>query len=217
MIKSLHNSTDSELIEIAKQVVSAIGADPAAYGASAAEITELSSLIAQFQTDTIDQKAKVAAAKAATTKRKGSRLPLLAAIRTRRSVARAAGATESAMALTGIPVASDKMPASATVPAGAVDTSERLRHRIHWTDAAALHNKRKPRGAMGVEIWLKLGDTSPGSEKDCSFLTIDSRASYVAEYNSSDAGKTAHYMFRWRMRDGSVSAWGETVSATVTG
>jgi len=27
----------------------------------------------------------------------------------------------------------------------------------------------------------------------------------------------AHYLLRWRMRDGSVGAWGDTVSATITG
>lgn len=32
----------------------------------------------------------------------------------------------------------------------------------------------------------------------------------------ADGGKMAHYMLRWRMRDGSTGAWGETVSATIT-
>ena len=40
---------------------------------------------------------------------------------------------------------------------------------------------------------------------------------YVAEYDGADAGKMAHYMLRWRMRDGSTTAWAETVSATITG
>jgi len=34
---------------------------------------------------------------------------------------------------------------------------------------------------------------------------------------ATDAGKMAHYVLRWRMRDGSVGAWGDTVSATITG
>jgi hypothetical protein len=39
----------------------------------------------------------------------------------------------------------------------------------------------------------------------------------LTEYDGSDDGKMAHYMLRWRMRDGTTAAWGETVSATITG
>lgn len=58
---------------------------------------------------------------------------------------------------------------------------------------------------------------SAGNEKDCVFLSLDTLTPYTAEYEPVDAGKTAHYMLRWSMRDGSVTAWGETVSATITG
>jgi hypothetical protein len=70
---------------------------------------------------------------------------------------------------------------------------------------------------LGCEIWVKLGDTPPGDEKDCRFLTISSSPKYTAHFDRSDVGQTAHYMLRWRMRDGSTSGWSETVSATVTG
>jgi len=70
---------------------------------------------------------------------------------------------------------------------------------------------------MGCEIWVKLDGPPPTDEKDCSFLTLDSAPPYLAEYDGAQAGKMAHYMMRWRMRDDSVGACGETVSATVTG
>jgi hypothetical protein len=37
-----------------------------------------------------------------------------------------------------------------------------------------------------------------------------------AEYLPEHAGKTAHYLLRWHFRDGSKSAFRETVSATIT-
>ena len=116
----------------------------------------------------------------------------------------------------GIPSGGQTAP-NATIPAAAVDTSERLRHTLNWTDAATLDNKKKPRGAMGAEIWVKIDGPPPGNESDCTFLTLDSATPYMKEYSPAEAGKMAHYMIRWRMRDGSVSAWGETVSATITG
>jgi len=51
----------------------------------------------------------------------------------------------------------------------------------------------------------------------CQFPTLDAFTPYLAEYDGTAAGKMAHYVLRWRMRDGSVGAWSATVSATVTG
>jgi len=48
-------------------------------------------------------------------------------------------------------------------------------------------------------------------------IAVDSATPYVASYDPTDAGKIAHYMFRWRMSDGTLGTWGETVSATITG
>jgi hypothetical protein len=64
---------------------------------------------------------------------------------------------------------------------------------------------------------VKIDGPPPGDEKDCQFLALDRNTPYLMEYDASQAGKTAHYMLRWQLRDGSRSAWGETVSATITG
>lgn len=86
-----------------------------------------------------------------------------------------------------------------------------------WIEAATPDNKRRPRGAMGAEIFVKLDGPPPADEKQCTFLTVDSAMPYLAQYEGADAGKMAHYMLRWRMRDGSVKAWSETISATIIG
>lgn len=217
MAKSLQDLSDSELIEVANQLIAALTADPAAYNVTPAQITALTTLKDTFNTDVTAQVAALAASKAATASKEASRSPLIAEMRTRRDVAKAAGATEAKMAETGLPFGGDKVPPTATVPAGAVDTSERLRHTIHWTEATTPDNKRRPRGAMGAEIYVKLDGPPPTDEKQCTFLTVDSATPYVAQYDGADAGKMAHYLMRWRMRDGSVGAWAETVSATITG
>ncbi|MBL8123535.1 MAG: hypothetical protein JNJ39_05470 [Blastocatellia bacterium] len=46
---------------------------------------------------------------------------------------------------------------------------------------------------------------------------MDASTPFIAEYGPESAGKTAHYMLRWRTRNGSVSARSETMSATITG
>jgi hypothetical protein len=157
-----------------------------------------------------------AAAKAATADKAAARAALEKAVRDIRNLCKASGVEEAKMTALGIPSSSVASPATATIPVAVADTSQRMRHTIRWSDGAANGNKKKPRGTMGAEIWIKIDGPAPGSEKDCTFLTLDSATPYLAEFDAADAGKTAHYMIRWRMQDGSIGAWGETVSATIT-
>ncbi|NOT01326.1 MAG: hypothetical protein HOP29_11940 [Phycisphaerales bacterium] len=52
-------------------------------------------------------------------------------------------------------------------------------------------------GVMGAEIWVKIGDPAPTDPNQCTFLALDSRTPYTAEYAGADGNKTAHYMLRW--------------------
>jgi hypothetical protein len=198
-------------------MLNTVTADPAAYGLTSAFVAELSSRLSSFRSDVAGHVAAQAMARSATAAKNASRRDLELALRSGRNVSKAAGATEAQMTSLGLPVSDGKVPANATVPSGSVDTSSRMRHIISWHDAESPGNRRRPRGVMGCEVWVKLGDTPPGGEKDCRFLTISSSPRYTAQLEPADVGETAHYMLRWRMRDGSTSGWSETVSATVTG
>lgn len=217
MAKSLQDLSDGELIDVANQTIAAMTADPAAYSTTAFEISALDSLKDSFDTDVNAQLAAIAAKNAATATKEGSRTPLINALRTRRDVAKAGGASEAQMAATSIPIGGAVVPANATIPAGSVDTSKRLQHTLNWTEATTPDNKKKPRGAMGAEIFVKIDGPPPTDVKECTYLATDSATPYVVEYEGADAGKMAHYMLRWRMRDGSTGAWSETLSATITG
>lgn len=98
-----------------------------------------------------------------------------------------------------------------------VDTSQRLRHNIHFLDAAAGGNKRRPRGTVGCEIWNKIDGPPPGSEKDCGFVTLDANTPHVIEYSAEHAGETVHDLLRWQFKNGDKPAFGENVSSTITG
>ena len=217
MPASIQNASDGELIQFAQQMLTAVSADPAAFGLTAAFVTELSAKINNFKSDVAEQRAAQAHARSKTTVKNVSRDDLEEHVRSGRNVTRAAGTSASMIASLGLPVASSKVPSAATVPFGQVDTSSRMRHVISWADAATINNKRRPRGVLGCEIWVKVGNPPPGDEKACRFLTIGTGAQYSADFEPDDVGKMAHYMLRWRMRDGSTSAWSETISATITG
>jgi len=106
-----------------------------------------------------------------------------------------------------------------TRPIGAVDTSQRLRHEIRFTDEATPTSRAKPAGVMGCEIWVKVaagGEAPPASADELSFISMDTASPYVVEYDGKDGGKTAHYMLRWVKTSGEKGPWSETISATIT-
>jgi hypothetical protein len=106
-----------------------------------------------------------------------------------------------------------------TRPIGVVDTSQRLRHEIRFTDEATPTSRAKPAGIMGCEIWVKVaavGEAPPVGADDLSFVSMDTASPYVVEYDGADGGKTAHYMLRWVKSSGEKGPWSETVSATIT-
>lgn len=217
MSDSISSVSDSELLAIMDQMRTAWSTNPADYPAITAAMKSDFDTLRDFFNDKINtQNNTQNAARAATLDRNNVRVTVEANIRNNKAVNKAGGVSDDKMAALGIPSSSTPAPANATVPVQTIDTSQRMKHTISWTDKDSIGNKRRPRGAMGAEIWVKIGDPQPGSEKDCVFLAVDSATPYVASYDPEDAGKLAYYMIRWRMRDGSVGNWGETVSATIT-
>ena len=106
-----------------------------------------------------------------------------------------------------------------TRPIGTVDTSQRLRHEIRFSDEATPTSRAKPAGVMGCEIWVKVaatGEAPPADPDELNFVAMDTATPYIVEYDGADGGKTAHYMLRWVKSGGEKGPWSETISATIT-
>ncbi len=117
----------------------------------------------------------------------------------------------------------DRIPTAAggidTRPIGMVDTSQRLRHEIRFSDEATPTSRAKPQGVMGCEIWVKVtatGEAPPADPDELSFVAMDTASPYIVEYDGANGGKTAHYMLRWVKTGGEKGPWSETISATIT-
>ncbi len=215
---SIANLSDAELIDVAAQTFSAIDGNLGDYvGVTQQQVDDLKIEKDTFAVEVTAHVAKQAEAKAQTQTKNARRAVVEQILRTLRNIAIANGASPAAIAALGIPTGAGDIPTNATRPIGAIDTSQRLQHLIRFADEAAPDKKRRPRSTMGCEIWQKLDGAPPIDETECRFLAIDGQTPYLMVYAGADAGKMAHYLLRWRFTDGSVSAWGETVSATVTG
>lgn len=218
MPDSISDLSDDALIEAATRSCTAISRTPDLYpGVTEVQIDDLRAYCQIFGTDLNDHLAAQAAARSTNKTKEVSRRFVEDQLRNLRDAAIAAGTAEASIAMLGIPAPSAVAPPNATVPAAKVAANEHLRHIIEWTDAASPDNKRKPRGAVGAEIWLKLDGLPPNDEKDCTFMALDAYTPYLAEHAETNAGKIAHYMLRWRMEDGSVSQWGESASSEIKG
>lgn len=216
MPDSISGASDADLITIANTVVAAITGTPATYGLTAADVTALSTSVNDFQDSVNNQAIAQAAAKTSTEIKNTDRDDVETKLRRVRNISKAHGTSVADLNTLGIPPGSPTPPTNATVPLATIDTRERMKHTVNWSDAGAVNQKRRPRGTIGVEIFVKVGEPAPASEADCIFLALNTATPYVASFGPGDANKNAYYMLRWRMNDGSVSAWSETVSATVT-
>ena len=108
--------------------------------------------------------------------------------------------------------------APATRPLVKVDFSKRLRHTVSYADEATPTRRARPRGVMGVEVWVKVsarGEPPPSGPSDLRFLMLSTRTPAITEFTGPEGGKTAHYMLRWLSTRGEAGPWSETASATV--
>ncbi|MBI5706276.1 MAG: hypothetical protein HZC36_04730 [Armatimonadetes bacterium] len=115
----------------------------------------------------------------------------------------------------------DRIPTAVGAPTSKpvlqADTSQRLRITVGFADEGTPTSKAKPAGVMGCEIWVKLGGPPPTDLTECSFLALDTKTPYTANFDGSEANQTAHFIGRWVSTRGDKGPLSETVSATVPG
>jgi hypothetical protein len=216
----ISDKSDAGLVNLAEQFFNTLNGAPTVYGATAAQAADLDTKRKSYADELA---AHLAAQSEARTQRavKDERRDVLEEVL--RDLARIAkavpGITEAQLTALGIPAAGSagQTPSTATRPAAQVDTSERFKHTINFTDEATPTNKRKPSGVVGAEIYAKIDGAPPVDYKQCAFIALDTATPYVIEYEAAEVGKMAHYMLRWLLKDGSHSGWSETASATITG
>lgn len=191
----------------------------AALGLAAADIVAVGTAHTAWTADYPAHTAAQATAQAARQTKDDTRSALETAIRSlTRSLQASPSVDDTERQAMGITVP-DTVATAAAVPATrplvTVDTSQRLRHVIAFVDEATPTRRAKPKGVMAVEIWVKIGDPPPMDPNELTFLSVDTRTPYTADFSGGDAKRTAHYMARWVNTKGDKGPWSETASATI--
>lgn len=103
-----------------------------------------------------------------------------------------------------------------TRPVARIDTSKPQQHTVSWVDEATPISKAKPEGVYGCELRCQVGGAEPADPDEMSFLAIDTRSPYVAQFDGTDAGKTVYYRLRWVNTRNEHGPWSDIYSATIT-
>lgn len=212
--------SDTEFNSWLSNFVAALGPRRAALGVSEAEFTALTAARAAWDTafnqHALAQASAATASQAKKDARDGAERSVRVVVRRLQTLPALTDAERVALGITVSATTRARAAAPTTRPVAQVDTGQRLRHTISFSDETTPNSRAKPEGVRGCEIWAKVGDPAPADPSETTFLALDTASPYVAEYEGTDAGKTVHYMLRWANSRGEQGPWSQTVSATIT-
>ena len=109
------------------------------------------------------------------------------------------------------------VPPPSTFPIGSIDFSLRLQHTISFSDQASAHSNAKPEGAIGCEIYVKVGAEAPKNVEEMNFLGTCTASPFLMKFDSTKVGETAWYWLRWVNRKGETGPWSAPISAMIVG
>jgi len=198
-----------------------LNANKADFGLTNADITAITATQAGWTTAYDGYIAAKAAADGSTQAKREARDAFESALRSMaKRVQSSSGTTDRHRAELGLKVQQGTRTSAGvpeTRPVVQVDTGQRLRHTISFSDESTPNSRAKPAGVMGCEIWSKIGDPSPTDPSQLHFLGLDTSTPYMVQFGGEDAGKIAYYMLRWVNSKGEQGPWSQTASATITG
>ena len=99
-----------------------------------------------------------------------------------------------------------------------VDTSDRLRHTIRFSDESTRTRRARPKGVLGAEIRLtpvNPGEQPPTNPDALRYVALATGGVATIEFQATDRGKLAVYMLRWVGKRGVNGPWSEACAATV--
>lgn len=221
MSSSYIPANDLEFTEWLDRFSAYLTANLAKFGIVDGEIDDLLAAIPQFQTDYQAAKDARATAKAKTQAKDASRMtaedilrPLVGRIQSYPAT------TNEDRAELGIPLKGVNSTPSSVVfaddrPSAIIDIRPALKHiiRIH-NESTTGTSKGKPAGAIGCEVWVKIGD-APASISELSYVETVTKNPFTMTFQPGDERKQAHYRLRWVGRNGVKGDWAEIDSATI--
>lgn len=196
-----------------------IAATPATYGLVAADATALAPFVTAYTaalataTDPSTRTQPTVAAKDTARVALVDQLRFLA-----NKVQSASGVSDEAKADLGLTIRDTgptPIPAPTTYPILAVVGATPLAHGLRYSDSATPAARKKPFGAVSMELRRSVGTVAATDPSAMDFLANVSRNPVSSDFVGADAGKVASYAGRWINAKGQAGPWSAIVSFTV--
>jgi hypothetical protein len=198
-----------------------IVANAAALGVAVPQASAINSLLGAWNTAYPAHSNAQAAAQAATAAKDSARDSLELAFREIIAIIQNhPGVTDAQRQLAGVPVHDVTRTPTAVIttrPVLMVSTAQRLQHTIKWTDEATPNSRARPAGALGMELFRKVGGPAPVSTEGCEALGLITNSPDVEDYDAAQANQTVYYLGRWVNKRGARGPLSVVVNATIAG
>ncbi len=114
----------------------------------------------------------------------------------------------------------DKVPtliaAPTSIPVLSVDFSQRGVHTISARDSTTPFSKAKPKGAVGFDLWQKVGSVQPADNTNMEYLGRITAQAYDTVFEESQYGQQAYYVACWVTQKGIRGNTGDFTNATIS-
>lgn len=212
-------STDAGLLAWSTNFNAVIVADEAAYGLTAGQSAAYTALHNAFDsalTAATDPGTRTPVTVAA---KDSARTDLVANARQLAQIAQTyPGITPALLADAGLTVPDPiptPIPPPASLPVISLISSTPLSHRLRFRDSILSNPRSKPPGAIGMELYAKVGTTPPSSIEDCQYMGLFTRIPLALTYDGADALKNAYYIGRWVNAKGQAGPSSATLVVTI--
>jgi hypothetical protein len=90
-------------------------------------------------------------------------------------------------------------------------------HRVRFfMQGEASNSTKKPTGVLGAKIFMKIDGAASTDLKEYQLIAMDTKSPYDYTHSAANAGKTAHYIAVWTTKDEEDSPQSEVFSLVIT-
>lgn len=211
--------SDQGLNAFAANFDTKITATPTAYGLVAADATAYHALATDYATRLATAVNPATRTKVTVAAKNTSKAALVAKTRTLAKVVNAyppiTNAQRAELGLNLRDSTPTPIPPPATRPIISFDTTGPLVSKLRIADELSPSSRAKPSGAIGCEVWVKIGGTAPISINDCRYEGLATRNQATVEFPAGSGNQTCYAIGRWINERGQVGPASNVVSATI--